>query len=354
MINIYKYRPQILKPIVLIVWLLFNQPVYSQQTGCAFTLQQAENYYELGMLDSIPSMLRSCINNDGFDDEELSRAYKLLILTYLFEDYQEMADITMLKFLKKFPEYETKPTDPVEFNYLLNSYETIPVFSIGLIGGMNYSFVRIIEPYSTTNTENYSGDYSFSGFNFQGGLHIRRHINDNIEINVDVLYYLKNFEYSNYQLDLYTIKYKETQSLLSFPITGAYNFKLGTLNPFIRAGFSIDYLLSASSNINKTYDSYIGLPEITGPDIERSEDRNLLNFSGIVGAGLKYNIKNGFLMFDFRYNLGITNNVNTYKRLNNNEMVWKYHYEDDMFSINNISISLGYVYSFYKTIKSNK
>ena len=349
-----KYNDKFKLLFFVLVFSIFYQQSQAQQTDCAFRLQEAENYYEMGVLDSIPSKLRTCINNNGFDEEELSRAYKLLILTYLFEDYQEMADLTMLKFLKKYPEYETKPTDPVEFTYLLNSYKTISTFSVGIIGGVNYSFVRIIEPYSTTNTEDYSGEYSVSSLNFQAGLHFRRYLTDDIELNFDALLYLKKFEYSSYQLDLYTINYEESQSLLSFPLTGTYDFKLGKINPFVRAGFSLNYLFSASSNITRVYDNYVGLPDITGPNIDRTEDREKINFSGIVGAGIKYNIKNGYLLFDARYNIGLTNIVNTDNRLQNDELVWKYHYEDDLFALNNVSISLGYVYSFYKTVKSNK
>ncbi|MFO7829583.1 MAG: porin family protein [Bacteroidales bacterium] len=339
---------------LILLWFLTTGETYAQSNNCAFKLQEAENLYEMGNFDSIPAMLKTCIDNDNFDDEELSRAYKLLILTYLFEDYQEMADFTMQKFLKKFPEYEVKATDPIEFSYLVKSYKTIPTFSIGIMGGINYSFVRIIEPYSTSNTEDYSGDYSISTLNFQGGVHIRRYITEEIEINLDALFYLRKFNYSNQQLNLYTIDYEESQSLLSFPLTGSYEFKMGTVSPFIRAGFSIDYLLAASSNMTRTYESYVALPEITGPDIDRTEDRQSLNFSGIIGAGLKYRIKKGYLMLDIRYHLGFTNNVNASNRLQNNEMVWKYHYEDDMFSLNNVSLSVGYVYSFYKTVSSNK
>ena len=146
----------------VIFLLLFSSFALAQQSDCAFKLEEAENLYETGIFDSIPAMLRACVI-EGFDDDELVRAYKLLILTYLFEDYQEMAEFTMLKFLKKFPEYELKAIDQVEFKYLYNSYQTVPVYSIGVIAGVNYSFVRIIQPYSTSSESEYSGEYSVSG-----------------------------------------------------------------------------------------------------------------------------------------------------------------------------------------------
>ena len=54
-------------------------------------------------------------------------------------------------------------------------------------------------------------------------------------------------------------------------------------------------------------------------------------------------------MLDLRYNFGLTNNVNGENRYKDDEEWSLYQYVDDDFSINNFYMSLGYVYSFYKT-----
>ncbi len=323
----------------------------AQQNNCAFKLEEAESLYEAGIFDSIPSMLRPCIDN-GFENEELSRAYKLLILIYLFEDYQEMAELTMNKFLKKFPEYELKANDPVEFAYLHKSYKTIPIYSIGLIGGVNYSFVRVIEPYSLDNTGESSGEYSAAGVGYQVGLQIKRYINEKIELNVDGIYTVNKFNYTAKQLDS-KIVYDESQTLLSFPITGTYGFKFKNLDPYLRLGFSIDYRTKATASIERSFEGGAVIREdLTGPELDIIDDRSKINFSAVIGGGIKYKTKRGYFMLDLRYNLGFLNNVNKDNRYANDEKIWYYNYVDDDFTLNNLYISLGYVYSFYKTVQS--
>lgn len=332
---------------IVLVLILLTGGLYAQQSDCAIKLDEAENLYEMGELDSIPSLLRECVR-EGFDNEELSRAYKLLIRTYLFEDFQEMAELTMLKFLKKFPEYEIKANDPVEFKYLYNSYKTIPVFSIGVIGGINYSFVRIIEPYSLSNTEDYSGEYSVSTMGYHVGLQLKKYITDEIEINVDGIYSSSKFDYSLNQLES-NIEYSETQVNLSFPISGTYDFKLMNFRPFVRLGVSIDYMISSNASLNRSFVNNSSDP-LTGPDIDMLENRNTLNFSLLAGGGIKYDLKkNGYLMFDLRYYFGLTNNVNADNRYSNDELIWYYNYIDDNFSVNRLLISVGFVYPIYKT-----
>lgn len=339
-----------IKTFILLIFVLLGYSVFAQQTDCSIKLQEAENLYESGIIDSIPTMLRPCVDG-GFDNEELARAYKLLILTYLFEDYQEMAEFTMLKFLDKFPEYEIKATDPVEFTYLYESYKTIPAFSIGIIGGVNYSIIRIIEPYNMSNTEKYKGGYS-SGVTWQAGLQFKRYINENIDINLDVILTNKTFENNFDQLDS-KIEYKESQSMLSFPLSGTYDFLLGKFSPYVRLGANLDYILTAEADISRYIDPQAGVDDVTGPAIDIKDDRNPINISAMLGGGVKYYVKKGYLMLDVRYYLGLTNNVNSDSRSIYGEKRSKYNYEDDDFAVNNLFISVGYVFPFYKT-KSKK
>lgn len=342
---------QILRYAFILTLILWSSLLLAQESNCAFKLQEAESMYESGTLDSIPSSLRSCIQNGSFDDEELASAYKLLIKTYLFEDYEEMAELTMLKFLKKYPEYEIKATDPVEFTYLYKSYRTIPIYSIGLIGGINYSVVRIIEPYSVETKDEYSGEYHASGMKIQGGLQIKRYLTDNIEINLDVIYTAKTFEYEIKLVNSKT-SYTENQSMVSLPLTGTYDFKTGKWSPYLRAGLNADFIFSAKADFLKQYTANFNSVDLKETDVDIMADRKPLNISAIIGAGLKYNIKRGYLMFDLRYHFGFVNQTVTENR--NNNLKWaKYDYIDDDFTLNNFFISLGYVHPFYQT-KKNK
>src|SRR5512133_4345830 len=134
----------------IIFLLAFTFPAISQQ-DCATKIQEAQRYYDQGIIEEIPSMLAPCMQ-DGFTRTQKIEAYKLIIMSYLFNENQFEAERTMLEFLKKYPEYEIMPNDPVEFVYLLESYRTASVFSFGVSGGFNLTDPRIIEPYTTLNT----------------------------------------------------------------------------------------------------------------------------------------------------------------------------------------------------------
>src|SRR5512145_2687059 len=137
----------ILTSLVLVFQLFINASVYGQD-DCATKIQEAQKYYEQGMIDETPQMLAPCMV-DGFTRIQKVEAYKLIILSYLFDDDQFEAERTMLEFLKKFPEYEIMPNDPVEFVFLFESFRTTSVFSFGLSVGINVADPRIIEPYTT-------------------------------------------------------------------------------------------------------------------------------------------------------------------------------------------------------------
>ncbi|MGE0090880.1 MAG: porin family protein [Bacteroidales bacterium] len=326
------------------------------QENCAFKLEEAQNQYDIGVLDSIPVMLNPCINK-GFSGDELARAYKLLILTYLFQDNQESAKSTMKKFLKKFPEYEIKANDPVEFAYLYKTFKTIPVYSIGILLGGNYSYVRLIEPYGVNNTNDYNGKYSTLGIGFQGGLQIKRYINEKIEISLDMLYKSSKYEFVNKPTSYSTTIFEESQTGFDIPLTATYDFAYSFkgFNPYLRAGFSFGYLMSSSGKLKLNNEVFTGLEDISSAEFDITTNRNTYNFSGVVGAGIKYKIKNGgYIIGDFRYYLGILNVVNTNERYSNLENNLGYMYVDNDFALNNFTFSLGYVWSFYKTSEKSK
>ena len=94
--------------LILCLFIEFSVTLFAQD-NCSFKLEEAQKLYESGNLDSIPSMLNPCIEK-GFSGDELSRAYKLLILTYLFEDNQEIGIIPCSNFLNLFQRTKLKQT----------------------------------------------------------------------------------------------------------------------------------------------------------------------------------------------------------------------------------------------------
>jgi hypothetical protein len=339
----------------MMVLLLFLFPLTARaQDNCSKTLQEAKNLYDLGMIDEIPKMLAPCMQ-EGFTRLERIEAYKLLILAYLFDDDQFDAEKTMLEFLKKYPEYEIMPNDPVEFIHLFETYRTTSEFSVGVIAGLNLTNPRIIEPFSMLNGATAElSNQTLSGYQF--GLGAGRYVSERMMINIELQ--LAQHRYSFTDKDTITKQdlnrlnesytFEEKLNKISLPVTVIYEINDGKLLYFLRAGASVNYVLSASglpSGIN-------GKLTIPGEITDMKIYRNAFYFNAIAGIGMHYKIPKGFLSLDLRYNYGINNLVKSDKRYENTYLYSQFKYLDDDFSLHTFSLSLGYFFSFYNPKKT--
>lgn len=319
------------------------------QKDCISTLQEARKLYDLGMIDDIPKMLAPCME-EGFTRLQRIEAYKLLILVYLFDDEQFEAEKTMLEFLKKYPEYEIMPNDPVEFVYLFESFRTTSVFSIGFSAGFNLSNPRIIEPYSMYDLSNTSLSNTTEA-GYQVALGIGRYLGKRILLNLEFGYAQNKYSFIDRHTIITEIGNKLTESTtleeqinkFTVPVTTAFEFKIKKVLYYIRAGGSADYIIRASGNpILKS-----GETTLPGEKTDLLKFRNAFYFNGILGSGIRYKIPRGYLSVDLRYNIGINNVVKTGMRSNNSYLMSLFKYRDDDFSINSFTVSVGYYFSFY-------
>jgi opacity protein-like surface antigen len=336
-----------------LVFSLFTLTAHAQD-NCSKTLQEARNQYDLGMIDEIPKMLAPCMQ-EGFTRPQKIEAYKLLILAYLFDDDQFDAEKTMTEFLKKYPEYEIMPNDPVEFIHLFETYRTTSEFSFGVNVGLNLTNPRIIEPHSMLdNARAEFSNATLSGYQF--GLGAGRYISKRMMVNIELQ--LAEHRYSFTDKDTFTkldgnkldesYTFEENLKKVSLPLTAIYEINKGKLLYFIRAGASVNYVLSVSglpSGINNKQ-------PMTGEKTDMKEYRNALYFNAIAGIGMHYKIPRGFLSVDLRYNYGINNLVNPDKRYKNTYLNSQFKYLDDDFSLHTFSLSVGYYFSFYSPKKT--
>ncbi len=339
----------------ILIFLLFFSFSFNvlAQKDCVSTLQEARKLYDLGMIDDIPRMLAPCME-EGFTRLQRIEAYKLLILVYLFDDEQFEAEKTMLEFLKKYPEYEIMPNDPVEFVYLFESFRTTSVFSIGFSAGFNLSNPRIIEPYSMYDLSS-TKLTSTTESGYQVALGIGRYLGKRVLLNLEFSYAQNKYSFT----DIHTItatndesftesaSFEEQINKFTFPVTTAFEFKIKKMLYYIRTGGSADYIISAS-----------GIPALKSGEISSPGEktdilryRKSLYFNGILGCGIRYKIPRGYLSIDMRYNIGINNIVRPEMRSENAYLMSLFKYKDDDFSINSFTCSVGYYFSFYSPKK---
>ena len=156
------------------------------ENRCIQLLRDAEKTYEAGRIDAIEGMLLPCIQKEGFSKFEKLQAYRLIILSKLFDNRDEEANAYFLELIKTDPEYQVNPvTDPSEFINLYNSYRTNPIYALGFKVGMNLAKPSSFVPYGVYDTEGNTGSYK-SFFNLQFGFNADVYLNKKFSVGADL------------------------------------------------------------------------------------------------------------------------------------------------------------------------
>jgi len=335
---------KVLKYIILAVPLLTGSLALAQEEDCAFKLREAQQLYDEGRIETVPGMLQPCIQR-GFTQEERLQAFKLIILCEIYDDDQESAHAEMLSFLKRYPEYELSPTDPVEFRFIFQQYRTQPILDLGLIVGGNVSHGMISQPFSPFNLNEEKPRYTNDGFGIHVGAILNFYVSSNIQISLSPMYAQNKIqlEYENSTIEGFgteTPDHFENQGYLYIPLSGTYEYPLGNFRPFGRLGGMLGVMFdNNTSTIQGIFQ---------GQDEKNLDNRNQLNYWITFGAGTKYKLNKGYIYVDARYNFGLNQYLNStgnrFKQANHN---WVYMYQDSDFRVNSFMVSFGYVRSFY-------
>jgi hypothetical protein len=339
---------------IMLVLIIFS-PVVQGQNECSTKIQDAQKLYEQGMIEEIPQMLAPCMQ-DGFTRTQIIEAYKLIILSYLFDDNQFEAEKTMVEFLKKFPEYEIMPNDPVEFVYLFESYRTTSIFSFGFTAGFNLTDPRIIEPYSVYDQSNVSQKNTMKP-GFQFGIGLGRYISRRMFLNLELKFSENRYGFKDEVRTslpglngISSVTYSEKLYKLIMPLSVSYEFSAKKkLHYFLRGGFSVASITGVTGTATRQFAEESA--PVPGETSDLSKYRKNIMYAGIAGAGIRYKVPHGVLTAELRVSIGLNNIVNPDTRFDNMQQIMKSYHEDDNFATNTFSFSAGYYFSFYKPKK---
>jgi hypothetical protein len=339
---------------ILMLVLTAFSPIIQGQNDCSTKIQEAQKLYEQGMIEEIPQMLAPCMAN-GFNRGQIIEAYKLIILSYLFDDNQFEAEKTMVEFLKKFPEYEIMPNDPVEFVYLFESYRTTSIFSFGFTAGFNLTDPRIIESFSVYDQTNATHKNSMKP-GFQFGVGVGRYISRKMFLNLELKFSENRYGFKEEVITplpglngISAVSYSEKLYKLILPLTVSYEFSAKKLHYFVRGGFSVASITGVTGTATRQFTEEI--PPIPGETNDIAKYRKSIIYSGVAGFGVRYKVPHGVITAEIRASLGLNNIVKPETRFQNMQQIMKSYHEDDNFALNTYSFSAGYYFSFYKPKK---
>lgn len=342
-----------LKTAFIFALVLVSLHSFSQEEStCLNNLKKAQELFEAGLIEEIPSLLDSCLKT-GFTKEQAIQAYRLLIQVYLFDYKQELAEQTMYTLLSRYPEYEIQSVDPVEFVNLFKQFKTSPKYSIGLDAGINFSRIDVLENYSTGNLNKLDSKYKSGGLYPKFMLSFQKYFNDRLSFNSGLTYSITSFENDekmNFGKELLT--YSEKMSWLGIPHHINYSFKtVHNITPYLMVGGNYSFLLKSECEINHTSLIPDLGADIKGEKTDITDNRYRNQYFLLLGTGFRYKIAAGYLKLNAYYLKGITPYVKENKRYSNPDDLFYYNYIDDKIKLNSFYISLGYSHIFYKTTK---
>jgi hypothetical protein len=322
------------------------------QNTCSQTLIKAQFTYYEGRAEEIPSMLESCLK-EGFTTEEKLQAYRLLTLSYLYLNQAAHAEKTMLSFLQLNPIYKiNEAVDPAEFINLYKQFRTWPVYLTGVKAGFNTTYVNILQPFSLDNVYTTKAVYS-PAFSYQLGTSIEVPLKKNFSASAEIFLSGRKFNFSNELFGYLKQKLTETQNRIELPLLLNFTKPGEKFSPYMGAGITGTILLKSQVQVRRT--DNIGIDEtqkeITGPNITLNSQRRIFTFSGTINLGVKYTRSRNTLILESRYNLGLQNMVNKANRFSNTDLMLKYGFIDNDFTLNSFAISVGYLIPVYKPRK---
>ncbi|HEY9005696.1 porin family protein [Ohtaekwangia sp.] len=344
------------------------------QNECELTLSRAIEEFNAGHHYGIPAMLAPCLEKNQ-NKEWRQRAYLLLAETYLLLEDPFGAEKSYLEVLRANPEYLTdEKRDPIDLVYLSSKFTSTPIFTLSAKIGPNVSFVRTLLDRGTY-TDDVKKRYILKP-GFQVGVGVDWNYDDNLSVMLE-----GNFVFSAYRQRTTGIFGRDESSIFDrqtwvrIPVAVKYSASKGQYRPYGYAGFSWDLLLGDRATIQYKDQNYnpetnrVESIDRESPILKFKSKRNAFNHSVFIGGGVKYKVKLDYIFADLRYSFGMTNLVNKdnsiydYKNKgdgtsesfqDSGDGTFRWAHVDDLFRMDNLFISVGYIHPLYKPRKLKK
>ncbi len=337
---------------LLMACFCLSVPLMAQD--CVQDLERATRFYDEGQLATVEGLILPCLRNGYSNKADLVRAYRLLILTYLYRDQTALADAGMMELLRNEQEYVPGTSEPAEYLDLYNAFRTTPVATIGVMGGGTYSYVSPINFEGVSNTRQGPGTYR-PQLGFQAGINANLAFGRYLEISTGAFLKRLSFAFNREMFGYTKLDFEEFQNWAEIPLgvkimAGGRRFK-----PYLTGGGSAAFLLNSTAAAFRGFtDPSIAEREVQVLPQDMSGQRVRLAYGFFGGAGIKYKIPKGYLNLQATYTMWPENRVDGSKRFSNQELVYRYGYVDNDFSLSHLSVSVGVLYCIYKPKKTKR
>jgi outer membrane protein W len=331
--------------LLTLLFLFFSAGVIAQTDSCIVKMKNASTSFEQGNYDDAIKLLVSTLANCPLGTDDKIEANKLLIRSYIAIDNLELANKAAAAIMKLNPNYKPdKFKDDPKLSALFEKYKPVPVFDIGISGGVNFPFIHVINTYSVVHADDATGLATYKNkLGFQLGVQAEYKVYKDFWVEAGFQFRETSYEHDLDSIEGETVTYVEKMTYFDFPVSLKYYFLKKKIHPYLQAGADFSFLSSALSTTSRSGESDI---------VDRTSLRNTFSvgYFGAVGCSYKYN---SFLFFaDVRY-IYFPQQVNKADtRYDDPINLWKYYYIDDDFSMNNMQANVGASFILkYKNVK---
>ncbi|RAV97987.1 porin family protein [Pseudochryseolinea flava] len=330
------------------------------QEECEQVLNRAIEEFNAGHFYGIPSMLHDCLERNQRAAWR-QRAYILLAETYLLLDDPVGAERSYLEILRANPEFvPDRNRDPIDLVYLGSKFTGEPIFSLYGRIGANVSPVNLLKTRSALAGD-VTHDYKWRT-GIGAGVGAQYHYDQNFGVTLELNYMFTAYQYETTRaFGRDKLSVFDRQNWFKIPVTFRYSDSEGKYRPFGYIGYSVDMLFRDRGTLTfddrNFTDGRIVPDERESPVINFNPKRNKINQALLFGGGVKYKLGLDYAFVDVRYSIGLTNVVkveNTINSADTEDPVFQWGYVDNLYKINNLSVSIGYIYPLYKPRKLKK
>jgi len=161
--------------------------------------------------------------------------------------------------------------------------------NLGVLGGLNLARIEVDPKPEGLEISN------LTAFGFGGVLDYS--LNESIALRLEPMYLQKGYKSVAEMYNL-IVEGEEKHTYIEFPVMLKYAFGTSEIKPFIIAGPTIGYLLSAKMKSNWDGQS---------TEIDFKDSRKTFDFGLCFGAGVSVPMSNNSIFLEARYALGLTN-----------------------------------------------
>ncbi len=339
--------------IYTILFLSISCQVFSQ--SCEQKLEDAKRAWFNAQFREVENLLSGCLNGELAKDDRFD-AYKLMVDSKLLLNEEAEADIYMEKLLSLDPNYQPREVDLAEFKQLYNSYDLRNKYSFGISAGVLIPDYVIIHQHSFSGQAIQPSDYEeITGYSI--GLNGSYELLKSLYGDVSILFQKRGFKQEEVIMNFRTITSTQHDYLLSVPIQLKYLIRMKKVGFLIGGGYAFDYLIRTEADIDH-WPLNTGILFAANGVVYSAEAYDLTyqqtRFSNnwIVSGAAQYQFSQFLVQLEFSYMRGLTNQVNSAARYDNQEFLDTYAYVPDDYKVNSYTISLKLLKYFSKPYKA--